>query len=249
MTKSVLITGASRGIGRALCAEALARGYKVHALVRDAKNAPPGTTPHLAPDIRDRAAVEKAIVALAPELTHFIANAGVEGNYNPRDPRAPEKMVEVFEINGTATAFSMAVMAREWVRLGLRDRHMAVTSSLAAGRGMAMAGPYIATKTSELCLAEGMEGDLAPYGIGVSAIRPGFIRTDLTSKNKFTMPFIMDVEKAARIIWNGLERGRFEIAFPRRMAWLAWVRDRIPYCLFRWMNRRIGRAGPPRVKP
>ncbi|MBI3543262.1 MAG: SDR family NAD(P)-dependent oxidoreductase [Deltaproteobacteria bacterium] len=106
--RSVLITGAARGIGRALCEEAKARGYRVHALVRKPGTAPAGCTEHLA-DIRDRAAVEKIIVALAPELTNFIANAGIEGNYSPTDPKCAEKCVEVFEVNGTATAFSMVV--------------------------------------------------------------------------------------------------------------------------------------------
>ncbi|MBI3555904.1 MAG: SDR family NAD(P)-dependent oxidoreductase, partial [Deltaproteobacteria bacterium] len=134
-------------------------------------------------------------------------------------------------------------MAREWVRLGLRDRNMAVTSSLAAGRGMAMAGFYIATKTAQLCLAQAMEADLLPYGIGVTAIRPGFIRTDLTAKNKVT-PFLMDAEVAARVIWSGIERGKSVIAFPTRMRFICWIRDLIPMFLFRQLNLMIGRRRP-----
>ncbi len=240
--RSVLITGASRGLGRALCAEAIARGYRVHALVRKAEDAPPGTVAHVA-DIRDRERVEKILVDLAPELTHFIANAGIDGRYNPKDPKAAQKAVEVFEINGTATAFTMIVMAREWVRLGLRDRNIAVTSSLAAGRGMAMAGFYIATKTAELCLAQSLEADLAPYGIGVTAIRPGFIRTDMTAKNK-VMPFLMDADRAAKIIWKGLERGKPVIAFPSTMWLLCVLRDAVPTFIYRQVNLLIGRRRP-----
>lgn len=240
--RAVLISGASRGIGRALCAEALTRGFKVHALVRNAQDALPGTVAHVS-DIRDREAVEKILVALAPELTHFIANAGIDARYNPRDSLSAQKCVDIFDINGTSTAFSMVVLAREWVRLGLRDRRMAVVSSLAAGRGMPMAGFYIATKTAEFCLAQALEGDLAPHGIGVSAIRPGFVSTDMTARNKH-MPFLWDAPRAARYIWDGLERGRFEIAFPFPMRALCWLRDAVPYFIFRRLNLWLGRKRP-----
>jgi NAD(P)-dependent dehydrogenase (short-subunit alcohol dehydrogenase family) len=240
--KSVLISGASRGVGRALCAEAITRGYRVHALVRKMEDAPPGTVAHVA-DIRERDKVEKIMMALAPELTHFIANAGIDGRYHPEDPNAAQRAVDVFEINGTATAFSMVVMAREWVKGKHRGRRLAVVSSLAAGRGMPLAGFYIATKTAELCLAQSMEGDLAPYGIGVTVIRPGFIRTDMTKKNK-VMPFVMDVDRAARIVWDGLERGRFMIAFPFPLRVLCWVRDHIPFFMFRQAMLIVGRRRP-----
>ncbi|MBI3543261.1 MAG: SDR family NAD(P)-dependent oxidoreductase [Deltaproteobacteria bacterium] len=106
---------------------------------------------------------------------------------------------------------------------------------------MPMAAFYIATKTAELVFAQAIEADLAPYGIGVSAIRPGFIATDLTADNKFPMPWIMSAERAARIVWNGIERGRFEIAFPFGMKWASWFRDTQPYFVFRWINLFLGR--------
>lgn len=237
--KSVLITGASRGIGRALCEEALRRGYRVHALVRKPGDAPAGTTPHVA-DVREHEKVGAILKSLAPELTHFIANAGIQERFSPKDPEAAAKVVRVFEINGTAVAFSMATLACEWVRLGCRDRRLVTISSLAAGRGMPRTGAYCATKAAEFIFAQALDYDLASYGIRVSAVRPGFIHTDLTSY----MPFkkiMLDVNDAARIIWNGVEREKFEIAFPGGTRFFAWLRDTLPFFLVRRAMHLVAR--------
>lgn len=235
--KSVLISGAGRGIGKALCAEGLKRGYKVHALVRKAQDAPAGTTPHVS-DIRDRAKIKAILEKLAPELTLYIANAGVDARYNPRDPGAAEKAAEIFEINGTGTVYSMFELVYQWVNRGCRDRHIAVVSSLAAGRGMPTSGLYIATKTAQRNLCQALEHDLRPFGIQVTAIRPGFIRTDMTSNLKM-MPFVMEAERAARIIFDGLERGKAEISFPIPTLVASWFRDLVPYFIFRFAMGRM----------
>ncbi len=178
---AVLISGASRGIGRALCTEAIARGYEVHALVRRAEDAPAGTRPHVA-DIRETAKVGALLAELAPKLTHFIANAGVDAAFDARDPLYCEKAATVFEINGTATAYSLFRMASEWIKLERRGGHITVVSSLAAGRGYARHGVYVATKTAQLSLAQGLWFDLKRFGIGVSVVQPGFVETDMSRK-------------------------------------------------------------------
>lgn len=240
--RAVLITGAGRGIGRALCLEGLRRGYAVHAMVRRLEDAPPGTTAHIA-DVRDRAAVRAIVKALAPSLDVFIANAGIGAAYNPRKESSIEKAVEVFDVNGTATAHSVYAVAHEWVRDQERSslnatggRRLAVVSSLAAGRGLPGNGAYCATKMAELVMCQSLDADLAPFGIGVSVIQPGFVESDMT-KDLETAPFRMPAARAARIIWRGLERGRFVIAFPWPMRLACWLRDAVPYPLFRWAMR------------
>jgi NAD(P)-dependent dehydrogenase (short-subunit alcohol dehydrogenase family) len=239
--KAIFVTGASRGIGRAVCLEALKRGYRVHALVRRPGSAPEGTTEHVA-DIREREAVRAIIKTLAPDLTLFVANAGIDAHSNYRREDIADAAAETFDVNGTATAFSLYQMAHEWVKQSGdgRKRRMAVVSSLIAGRGVATSGPYTATKTAELVLAQALSFDLSRYGIGVSVIQPGFIDTDMT-KALPTRPFLKQSTDAGRIIMDGLERQRFVIAFPFPMRILTCLKNYVPYFLYRWVMVRYAK--------
>jgi NAD(P)-dependent dehydrogenase (short-subunit alcohol dehydrogenase family) len=228
---TVLITGASRGIGRALCEEALRRGYTVHATTRKAGTAPAGVTEHVV-DVREREKIKGLLTRLAPELDFYIANAGIDHNFKPKEDDCAEKGAEVFEVNGTATAYSLFLLAHEWVKAGASGKRMAVVSSLASGRGVPRNGAYVATKTAELVLAQSLERDLARRGIGVSVIQPGFIDTELSSGQP-QRPFLMSAPNAARVIWNGLERGKYRIAFPKPAMLAMAFMNALPYCVYR----------------
>lgn len=239
--KTVLITGAGRGIGRALCLEALKRGYQVHGLVRKSGDAPPGVTEHVS-DLRDRAAIKNILDSLADTIDIYIANAGVDAPFKPLEIESVERNVDVFEVNGTATAFSVYYLAHLWAQGAQKTRgvkavsaakakQLAVVSSLAAGRGFPRSGAYIATKTAQLVMCESLSFDLAPYGVAVSAIMPGFIDTEMSRALK-TRPFLISSEKSAKIIWDGLERKKFRIAFPKSTAFMSALNNLMPYCMF-----------------
>ena len=92
-----------------------------------------------------------------------------------------------------------------------------------------------------IALAEGLKLDLEGQGIDVSVITPGFVRTPMTDKNRFPMPFMIDVEDAARRIRRGLAGKRFEITFPRRLSYTVKLLQRLPYALYFPIIRRIAR--------
>jgi short-subunit dehydrogenase len=71
-----------------------------------------------------------------------------------------------------------------------------------------------------MVLAESLYADLRQSGIAVQLANPGFIRTRLTAKNDFTMPFIMEPEGAAAIMFRHMQSGRFKISFPTAFSWL-----------------------------
>lgn len=109
----------------------------------------------------------------------------------------------------------------------------AVIASVAGYFGLPHAAAYGATKAALINLCETMRTELAPKHIIVRMIAPGFVKSELTARNSFPMPFLMETDDAARLIVEGLTRStRFEIAFPRRMVWLMKTVRFLPYPLF-----------------
>ena len=81
-------------------------------------------------------------------------------------------------------------------------------------------------------MTEALRFDLAPLGVTVQLIDPGFVRTPLTDKNTFQMPFLIEPEAAAQAILRGLDSGRFEVHFPRRFTLLMKLLGLLPYRLY-----------------
>jgi short-subunit dehydrogenase len=90
---------------------------------------------------------------------------------------------------------------------------------------------------------EGLRGELAPAGIGVSVVCPGYVATPMTAVNTFPMPFLMTAERAARIIRRGLARNRARISFPWPMAAAVWLLQALPPALVDPLLRLAPRKG------
>lgn len=221
--RSILITGASSGIGEAL-ARAYARPGVFLALTgRDAER-----LARVAEACRTQGATvaETAVdVALAPELETWllevdrshaldlvIANAGISGGTG-RGEESPEQMDNIIAVNvhgvvNTVTPLLAAMRGRGQI---------ALMSSLASFRGFPGAPTYCATKAWVRVWGEGLRAELAPRGVEVSVICPGFVATRMTQANPFPMPFLMSPDRAVRIIIRGLARNQGRIAFPWRL--------------------------------
>lgn len=117
---------------------------------------------------------------------------------------------------------------------------IALTASAAGYGGLPHALVYGPTKAGLINLAEALYLDLHPRGVAVTVINPGFVRTALTARNTFPMPGLLEPDEAAQRIVRGLEQGRFEIAFPRRLVWplklLRLLPRRLYLPLVRWMT-------------
>jgi hypothetical protein len=101
-----------------------------------------------------------------------------------------------------------------------RHGHVVGVASVAGYRGLPGAEAYGATKAAQILLLESLRGSLSPFGVRVTTVCPGFVRTEMTEVNEFPMPFIVDPEAAGREIVDGIERGAAEVVFPWQMALL-----------------------------
>jgi NAD(P)-dependent dehydrogenase (short-subunit alcohol dehydrogenase family) len=119
---------------------------------------------------------------------------------------------------------------------------IAIVGSLSSYRGMPGAGAYGPTKAAVLALAEGLKFVGDRRGVTVQVINPGFVRTPLMAGITRPLPFLMEADEAARRISAGLERGGFEIRFPRRLAWPARAITRLPYPVYFWLIKRLART-------
>lgn len=105
-------------------------------------------------------------------------------------------------------------------------------SSLADGRGFPLSGFYCASKAAATLFLESQRNELKPFKIKVLTVKPGFVKTPMTSKNKFKMPFLMEVEKAAKIILKGIKKEKSIIQFPWQTVWGAKLLRLLPNSIF-----------------
>lgn len=107
-----------------------------------------------------------------------------------------------------------------------------ITASLAGYRGLPKSAPYNASKAAVISLAESLHLELKQQGITLRLINPGFVKSPLTDKNNFKMPFIITPERAAEYILKELPKSNFEITFPKRFAYLMKTFRVLPYQLY-----------------
>lgn len=222
-----LITGASSGIGRSIATLLAKRGTHVvvaarreaelQSLVSSLRDAG-GNADMCVLDVADTQAARDAIRHWDKEtggLDLVIANAGV-GITKPAHKLKWEDVEPILQVN-VMGAFATLVAALEGMVERKRGTLVGV-SSLAAMRGLPKSGAYAASKAALATFLETLRLDLAPKGVTVVDVRPGFVDTPMTQKNKFKMPFIMDVDQAARVTIKGIDRGDAIVAFPWQMA-------------------------------
>lgn len=249
--RSLLITGASSGIGEALARRYAAPGAALAlsgrdqgrlAAVAEACRAKGATVDFRALDVTDRAGLRAWIERVDDDhpLDLVIANAGISaGMGRAREDEAAARRVFAVNLEGVLNT-AYPVLARFLAR---GRGQIALMSSLAGFRGLPTAPAYSASKASVKALGEAWRVQLAPEGIRVSVICPGFVTTRMTARNQFAMPFLMSAERAADIIVRGLARNQGRIAFPWPTAAGSWLLGALPAALGDALARRFTRSG------
>jgi short-subunit dehydrogenase len=236
---SILITGASSGIGAAL-ARALARPgrtlflggrdeARLEAVAADCR-ARGATVAARAGDVCDRRAMAAWLAeadARAP-LDLVVANAGTSAGSGGRgESEEQARRIMAINVEGAMNTVLPVLPA-----MAARGRgQIALVASLAGFRGFPGAPAYCASKAMLRVWGEGLRGELAPKGIAVSVVCPGFVKTPMSDGNPYPMPLLMEADKAAAIIVRGLARNRGRIAFPWPLTWLVTAIAALPVAM------------------
>jgi len=250
-----LITGASSGIGAALAVELGRRGHAVGLVARRPEllaevatrvAASGGRAEWAVADVVDRDGLTEAIRFLEERLGAVDCAVACAGGSDPTplQPFDPEKIVQVMRLNFDGTLNTFATVLPDMV--ARRSGHIAAVSSMAAFRGLPPSGAYSAAKSAISVLMEAWSIELRPLGVAVTTIEPGFVRTPLTDKNEFPMPFMLEPDRAARIIARGLLERRRTITFPRRMGLAISLVRALPGGVFEWLFARFSPTAPSR---
>jgi NAD(P)-dependent dehydrogenase (short-subunit alcohol dehydrogenase family) len=241
--KRVWLVGASTGIGRALASRLHGLGAQVVVSARTADalsqfvKAHPGSLA-VPVDVTDAASVRGAAARVlatgTPDLVCLCA-----AHYRPVHARAFD-LAQCLQHNEVNTVGTLRVLGAVLPAMLDREQgHVSLVASVAGYRGLPRSLAYGPTKAALIHLAEVLHLELAPVGLGVSLVNPGFVDTPLTAINDFPMPARIGADEAALRIVGGWEQGSFEIHFPRRFT--AWIRllRLLPYRLYFPVVRRF----------
>jgi short-subunit dehydrogenase len=224
---TALVTGASSGIGYALAKRLAAEGTHVVVSARRARELEglageiraAGGRARVQPlDVADAEQTVATIRALDQELGGFdliVANAGI-GLTMPANKLNWEAIAAMCRVNfDGALATLTAVLPRMLER---RRGHLVGVSSLAALGPLPGSAAYCASKAGLTMFLESLRLDLLGTGVHATAIHPGFVKTPMTARNRFPMPFMLDCDTAVDLIVRQLPKAPATIDFPFPLA-------------------------------
>lgn len=221
--KRYWLVGASEGLGEALAKKLSAAGVELILSARSGKRLQnvadglPGKAQVITMDVSDAESVAQA-AARAGDIDGFVFLAGVYWPMKATEWDA-EKASAMADVNFTG---AIRVLGHVVPQMVSRDSgHIVLTGSLSGFRGLPGAIGYAASKAGLMSLAESMRADLHRTGIRVQLANPGFIKTRLTDKNDFHMPFLMTPDEAADEIMTLMRRkATFQRHFPRLFSYV-----------------------------
>ncbi len=239
--KTILITGASGGIGASLARALAAPGVTILLWGRNAARL--GETAAAcealgalcritAFDIRD-AGAQIAHLEQAGDIDLAIFNAGLGGMPDTALAEAPLDALATAEVNFVAPVVGANAVARAMATRG--QGRIVLVSSIAESFPLPQAPTYSATKAGLAMFAEALSIRMAKQGVGVTLVSPGFIDTPMSRRVPPPKPFLMGADDAARIIVRGIMAGKRRIVVPWQFAVIRAITNLLP----RWLMRAI----------
>ena len=242
--KKIWITGASSGIGKSVAEKFANEGWKVAVSARRkelldelAKNPNIVSFPL---DVTNRNQINEVFKNIIDNFGDLDICLFSSGTYEPKDEQNidPDKIKNVINVN-----FLGVIDCVKSVERYFKDKksgHISIVSSIAGYRGLPNSSGYGPSKAALTNFSESIFFDFKKFGVRVSVVSPGFIKTPLTDKNEFPMPFLKTPEYAAEKIFNGLVKSSaFEIHFPKGLTLTLKFLRILPYRLYLFLVDKL----------
>ncbi len=245
--KTILITGASSGIGsglaRAFAQEKcnlilLARRKNLLDELADSLKDSGSSILTLKCDVTNKDEVKQCI---DEALKHFgiidiaVLNSGIGKSVKIQNLNS-EDAENIFDVNVLGVIKCIELLIPGFIKN--KKGTIVGVSSLAEARGFANNGFYCASKAALSIFLESIRVELKKYGVNVITVKPGFVRTPMTDKNNFKMPFLMDLDKAVKIIVNGIKKEKRIIQFPMPTVIGAKILKILPDRIYEYISQK-----------
>ncbi|NQW84288.1 MAG: SDR family oxidoreductase [Alcaligenaceae bacterium] len=244
---AVFITGASSGLGAALAKQFALQGHTLGLLARrrdrlhELVSSLPGRHFLYVVDVQDRAELHAAahnFIEQVGEVDVVIACAGVSAGTLTEEADDFGVFKAIFETNVMATVSTFEPFLRQMIKR--QGGTLVGIASVAGVRGLPGAGAYSASKSAVTTYCESLRLELKPHNVGVVTIAPGFIRTEMTAKNPYHMPFLMDAEVFAVKALAAIQQKKSYVVIPWQMG----VVGKLMRLLPNWLYDRLAVNGP-----
>lgn len=237
--KYIWIIGASSGIGEALAKSLAKKGANLilssrrREALEKVNNALENTHTVLPVDVTDIQSLYDAARTIK-KLDSVIFLAAI---YSPNaaNTKSISYTSQMIQVNLTGVFNTVYTVLPFFQKQGFGQ--IALCASIAGYRGLPYSQPYAATKAGIINYAESLKIELEDKKIDVKVINPGFVKTPMTNKNKFSMPLMISAEQAATAITRGLISNRFEIHFPKRVTLIMKIISSLPSSLYFYLAR------------
>lgn len=232
--KRYWLVGASEGLGRALAIVMSRAGAEVIVSARSEDRLTslvdelPGKASYVAVDVADLNSVKEAAANIG-EIDGVVYLAGVYWPMNALEWDT-EKVDLMGQINFLGASRVVGAVMPQFKQK--KSGHIVLTGSLSGFRGLPGAVGYASSKAGMMSLAESIYADLRRTSIDVQLVNPGFIKTRLTDKNEFNMPFIMNADDAAQEVFEHMNTRRFKKSFPTLFSWVFRLSQFLPDSLY-----------------
>ena len=235
--KKIWITGASSGIGKALAEKFASEGWKVAASARR-KEILDEMSSHenifsYPLDVTNQDQIKISFEKIIEDFKGLDLCVFSSGTYDPKLEQEINVKQNKFVMETNFFGVLYCINAVENYFKNKKNGHISIVSSVAAYRGLPNSSGYGPSKAALTNLAESLYFDFKEHNVRISLVSPGFIKTPLTDKNEFPMPFIKSPEFAAEKMFNGLTKSKaFEIHFPKALTILLKIFRVLPYKIY-----------------
>ena len=242
--KKIWITGASSGIGKALAEKFASEGWKVAVSARrkeilDEMSKSENISSYPL-DVTNQEQIKNTFSKIINNFGNLDLCVFSSGTYDPKLEQEINIKQNHFVMETNFFGVLYCIKSVEKYFKDKKEGHISIVSSIAAYRGLPNSSGYGPSKAALTNLAESLYFDFKKDNVRISLVSPGFIKTPLTDKNEFPMPFIKSPEFAAEKMFNGLTKSKaFEIHFPKALTLLLKFLRILPYGIYLFLINKF----------